>query len=140
MTIAETLPSEPVTMETDVNKVAGILDNLLENAARYAGEAAEVRVTLHVDRENARIAVVDNGPGIPMENLPHLFDRFYRGTGRIKGGLGIGLYASRALAEDLGGVLTAASEPGEGATFLLELPIAMPRWARPPLSASASGE
>ena len=82
---------------------------------------------MRLDADRVRIAVSDDGPGIARANLPHLFERFYRGEGRIKGGLGVGLYASRELAEEVGGVLVAASEPGEGATFTLVLPTTAPR-------------
>ncbi len=126
MTLIEQVPEAPVNIETDPDKVAGILDNLLENAARYAGTEARVVVRLEVEGDHALISVCDNGPGVAAQHLSNLFDRFYRGEGRIKGGLGIGLYISRLLAEELGGRLSVESAPGEGSTFTLELPISTP--------------
>jgi len=136
MTIGEVLPDVPVELDTDRAKVAGVLDNLLENAARYAGESAHVEVRIDVVDERVRIAVHDDGPGIAPHNLPRLFERFYRGEGRIKGGLGVGLYSSRELAEEVGGMLVAASEPGAGATFTLVLPTVDARHRR--VSSSAA--
>ena len=122
MTVVVEVPDEPVELDTAPSKVAGVLDNLLENAARYAGEEARVVVTLLAEADRVFLSVRDNGPGVAPEHQAHLFERFYRGEGRIKGGLGVGLYVSRALAEELGGMLTVESTPGEGATFTLEVP------------------
>ncbi len=134
----EDLPDAPVELDTDVDGVMEILDNLLENAARYAGSGTRVLVSVLADQERTRISVTDNGPGIDPADLPRLFDRFYRGEGRSAGGLGIGLYASRALAEELGGLLTAHSAPGEGATFMLELPLRRRRWIDDASTAAAT--
>ncbi|MGE3855673.1 MAG: ATP-binding protein [Dehalococcoidia bacterium] len=136
MEITVRVPDAALELETAPDTLAGILDNLLENAARYAGDAAEVEVSV-AQRAPDRIAIVvrDNGPGIAEAHLAHLFERFYRGAGRVKGGLGVGLYVSRGLAEELGGVLTVASRPGEGAAFTLELPLRAPRRAEAPVPA-----
>jgi two-component system, OmpR family, sensor kinase len=65
--------------------------------------------------------VRDQGPGIPNEVLPHIFERFYTGK-RREGGLGLGLYLAKRIASVHGGDLTAASPPGKGASFVLTLP------------------
>jgi signal transduction histidine kinase len=127
MVIDARLPDEPVEIDSAPDAIAGILDNLFENAARYAGEDCEIEVALWCEPDHVLLRVRDNGPGIAESQIPHLFERFYRGNGRVKGGLGIGLYVCRALAEELGGVLTVQNAPDTGAAFTLELPMRPPR-------------
>jgi len=138
MDVSADVPDAPVRLSTSPDKVAGILDNLLENAARYAGGDAHVVVSLRVEGARVRLTVSDDGPGIAEPHLSHLFERFYRGEGRVKGGLGVGLYVSRALAEELGGLLTVESVVGQGATFILELPLEPPRWSGGPPPATST--
>jgi signal transduction histidine kinase len=105
------------------DQIAQVLDNLLENTARHAGERAKVDVIVE-ELEDDRVAVhvVDDGPGIPQENHRRIFARFFGSNEAGTQGLGVGLYVSRALTEELGGTLTVRSEPGRGATFTLALP------------------
>jgi PAS domain S-box-containing protein len=122
--VHQSYPSAPLVIASDVGRVREIVDNLLENAARYAGAIAEVTITVESDGRHARVRVADNGPGIPLDQQRRIFERFYRGNGEsTRGGLGIGLYVSRLLAEELGGTLAVASTPGEGAAFTLSLPL-----------------
>ncbi|HEX2923307.1 MAG TPA: ATP-binding protein, partial [Chloroflexota bacterium] len=73
----------------------------------------------------AMVAVIDQGPGIPTEELPHLFERFYRAKGTIrKEGLGLGLYIARMLVEAHGGSIWVESRTGEGSSFTFTLPLA----------------
>ena len=122
--IASDLP--PVQVDGD--RAVQILTNLLTNALRYT--PAPGRVTLAVAREGDRMVfrVTDTGVGIALEHLEHLFERFYRvekSRARALGGSGIGLTIARALAEAMGGHLTAASPGlGHGSTFTLTLPVA----------------
>ncbi|GAB4202263.1 MAG: ATP-binding protein [Roseiflexaceae bacterium] len=117
----------PLWVRADADRTAQILVNLLGNAIRYTPDDGMILV--RVDRGNgqARIAVADNGIGIPTEALPYLFERFYRvdpSRSRGSGGSGIGLTIARHLAWALGGDLTAASAgPGQGSTFTLLLPL-----------------
>lgn len=103
--------------------VEQVLTNLLSNAMKFgAGEPIAVEVARVGDR--ARVTVRDHGPGLDPAELPRLFDRFQRGvSARSYGGLGLGLYIAREIAEAHGGTLTAESEPGHGASFTLELPL-----------------
>lgn len=102
------------------------LDNLLRNAERYGGEDVAVRVSLAVDGEMARISVGDNGPGIAEDDAERIWDLFYRAdASRASEGLGLGLSLVRKIAEHHGGAATAESAEGQGATFILELPLAM---------------
>jgi two-component system phosphate regulon sensor histidine kinase PhoR len=107
-----------------------VLENLLDNAIKHGGPAAKVRVTASRDGESVQIAVEDDGPGIPPEHLPRIFERFYRvdpARSRDRGGAGLGLAIVKQLVEGMGGAVTAASEPGKGCRFTVTLPVAPAR-------------
>jgi signal transduction histidine kinase len=118
-----------------------VLVNLLTNANEYCPQGAEIRVkAARVDGE-VEIAVIDDGPGIPGEQLAHIFDRFTRGdaglTQRV-GGTGLGLAISKSLVELHGGSIAAESIPGEGSTFRIRLPaITAPQPGAAPSEAEA---
>ncbi len=110
----------------DADRLAQVLRNLLSNALRHtpAGGRVSLRVT-HAERQ-IRMQVADTGSGISPEDLPHVFDRFYRGDrsrSRRGGGAGLGLAIARQLIAGHGGNLTVTSQPGEGAAFTITLPI-----------------
>jgi two-component system sensor histidine kinase MtrB len=112
-------------ISTDRRRLERILTNLVANAVRHGG--AGVRVTATAEEDVLRIAVSDQGPGIPPEYLPHVFDRFSKGDrSRSADGSGLGLAIAREHASLLGGSLSAESTEGAGATFTLRLPVAGP--------------
>jgi two-component system, OmpR family, sensor kinase len=111
----------------DADRLAQVLRNLLSNALRHT--PAGGLVTLSVERTDGfvRIGVADTGTGISPEDLPHVFDRFYRGDkslSRRGGGAGLGLAIARQLVTAHGGTLEVNSPPGQGAVFALTLPAA----------------
>ena len=114
-------------LTVDPDRIRQVLVNLLSNAHEYCPEGASIRVLARraADRE-VEISVQDNGPGIPPEQLEHIFERFTRGdaglTQRV-GGTGLGLAISRSLVELHGGSIAAHSVPGEGSTFTVRLPV-----------------
>jgi signal transduction histidine kinase len=113
---------QPVAGCWDEFRVEQVIINLITNALRYGG-GKPVDVRLHADSRNARIEVIDQGSGIPADVLPKIFEPFERGKMEgMPAGLGLGLYISRQLAEAHGGTLSARSEAGAGATFILSLP------------------
>ena len=113
---------QPVAGCWDEFRVEQVVVNLITNALRYGG-GKPVDVRLHADSQTARIEVIDQGPGIPQEVLPKIFEPFERGKmDTVPAGLGLGLFISRQLAEAHGGALTARSKPGEGSTFIFTLP------------------
>jgi signal transduction histidine kinase len=122
------LPREPVRTVGDPVRLAQIVTNLVNNAARYTPRGGQIGVALRNGGAQATISVRDNGVGIEPAALPRLFEMFSqaeRTRSRFPGGLGIGLALSRRLAEMHGGTLVAASEgPGRGAEFTLRLPAA----------------
>jgi len=100
--------------------------NLLENAVRYSPEGSSVEVAVHSNNGGpARITFQDHGSGIPASDLPHIFERFYRGDpsrDRATGGFGLGLAIAKGLIAAYGGTITADSTPGKGTRMTVELP------------------
>jgi two-component system, OmpR family, phosphate regulon sensor histidine kinase PhoR len=107
----------------DSDRVQQVLVNLLDNAAKYG--TAPVKVSAESTNGLVRIAVSDAGPGIGAADRERIFEKFYRADPQLTRGArgtGLGLYISRELARRMGGRLALTSEPGEGATFVVELP------------------
>ena len=97
--------------------------NLLDNAVKYTPAGGAVRVSASAYQMFSVIHVEDNGPGIPEDEQPKVFQRFYRGSDNpTEEGVGIGLYLVRQIAEGQGGYVKVSSRPGEGSTFSLYLP------------------
>jgi heavy metal sensor kinase len=99
---------------------------LLDNAAKYTAPGGTVRVTMEVGLTDAVIEVQDSGFGIGAEDLPHLFERFYRvgkDRSRARGGVGLGLSIAQRIATSHGGDISVHSEPGTGSTFRVRLPL-----------------
>ena len=104
--------SEEVLVLADSDRIAQVLDNLLDNALRYAPPESEVCITLRCEGGLVACAVSDSGPGIPPQHLPFIFERFYRGDsarGRSQGGSGLGLAIVRGLVLAHGGRVEAAN-------------------------------
>ncbi|MFZ5809845.1 MAG: sensor histidine kinase [Chloroflexota bacterium] len=118
--IEENLPN----IKVDVERMAQVLDNLVINSLRYTPSGGVI--TLRARREQQRILlqVCDNGEGISPEDLPHIFDRFYRGdrSRQSSGESGLGLAIAKSLIESQGGSITVESEPGKGSVFTISLP------------------
>jgi two-component system sensor histidine kinase SenX3 len=101
-----------------------VLGNLIDNAVKYSPEDGKVEVTAVLAEGRVRIAVRDDGPGIPREQQERIFEKFGRADvpGSSKPGSGLGLFIARSIAEAHGGTLEVSSVPREGATFVLTLP------------------
>ena len=114
-------------VEADADRIAQVLANLLTNANKYAQEGAKVELAATRVGDEIEFAVSDNGPGLGVEELDHVFDRFWRaqsGETQEVGGTGLGLAIAKSLVELHGGAISANSTQGEGATFRFVLPIA----------------
>jgi signal transduction histidine kinase len=113
----------------DEDRLKQVLVNLIGNAIKYTPVGGEVVVGLGKIQSRARLTVSDNGPGIPREDLPHIFERFYRGEKsrtRSKDGKGFGLGLSIAywIVHNHGGTIEASAREPTGTTFCVWLPLA----------------
>jgi len=121
---------EPVRVTGDEESIRRILLILLDNALKYTasgekGDAGRVIVSLERKEKEALLRVRDTGIGIEPDDLPHIFERFYRADrARSRQGTGLGLSIAQTLAEQLGGRITTESVPGQGSTFSVWLPLA----------------
>jgi signal transduction histidine kinase len=110
----------------DPARLEQVLRNLLHNAVRHTGPGGIVAVRAEAEAEAVVLRVKDTGEGIAAEELPHIFERFYRGENRRarSSGAGLGLALAKELTEAMGGSIGAESVPGEGSCFMLRLPLA----------------
>ncbi len=117
--VPEALP--PVCADED--RLERIIINLLSNALKYSDPATPVRIRARVEDGMVAVSIADRGYGIAPEDLPHLFERYYRAKGMRKTeGIGLGLYITRMLVEAHGGRIEVESRVGEGSTFTFTLP------------------
>jgi signal transduction histidine kinase len=107
----------------DENRIQQVLSNLVSNAIKYAPEG-EIRIGGQVRPEQVVVCVSDQGSGIEPNDLPHIFDRFYRSTRAVKNtkGAGLGLYLARAIIEAHGGRIWVDPKPDSGARICFSLP------------------
>jgi signal transduction histidine kinase len=115
-------PEREIIATFDRTQIRQVISILLDNAIKYTPEGGEVRVATRERDGWAELAVSDTGVGIPKEQLPLIFERFYRADkARRRGGAGLGLAIARQIAEAHGGGIEARSEPGRGSTFVLRI-------------------
>jgi PAS domain S-box-containing protein len=136
--VLELVPAPaPVFVHADWNRMAQVIGNLLQNAAKFTGRGGRTRVSLEADQANgmAVIRVVDTGVGMPPDLISRLFEPFSQADetlDRSKGGLGLGLALVKGLIELHGGDVAAYSEGmGKGATFVVRFPLEVPEAAQP---------
>ena len=134
------IPSETVILNGDLLRLAQVVSNLLNNAAKYTDESGAIWLSAGRVGDEVILRVRDNGMGIPVEELPHVFDLFIqagRSLDRAQGGLGIGLTLARSIVELHGGRIEALSDgPGRGSEFVIHLPV----FSFQPLRGDALGE
>jgi two-component system sensor histidine kinase BaeS len=114
---------DPVTLDSP--RIGRLLNNLIGNALRYTPSGGSVTVSAWREGAQVYLTVVDTGEGINADDLPHIFERFFRGEksrNRGMGGAGLGLAIARGIVRAHGGSITAESQPGEGTTFRIILP------------------
>lgn len=117
----------PVNVRGDRVRLRQIFLILLENGVKYNQPGGKVHIVLACEEREANVSVADTGVGIPEEDLPYIFDRFYRvdkARNRASGGSGLGLSLAKSFAAAHGGKIEAASQVGKGSTFTVHLPLA----------------
>jgi PAS domain S-box-containing protein len=120
------LPSQPLPMDADPTRIAQVVSNLLNNAAKYTPEGGRIKLEVRVEGDQAVLAVSDTGIGLPPEAIEKVFEMFAQvpGTGKPQGGLGIGLSLVQSLVALHGGSVSASSPGvGKGSTFTVRLPL-----------------
>jgi two-component system sensor histidine kinase KdpD len=122
------LPDEDLPLvHADLHQAGSVLANLVENALRYSPPEESVRVQVRQIGSEVLVRVVDHGPGIPSDEAARIFEPFQRGSGTATArGAGLGLAIARGFAEANGGRVWVESHAGQGATFVLALPVASP--------------
>lgn len=123
--ISITVTGQPAPFDLDARRIEQVIDNLVGNAIKFAPSGSDIGVNLRFDDEQLVLAVRDNGPGIPPEVLPHVFERFYRwrrveGDRRQTGGLGLAI--AKSIVELHDGTIDVESEVDQGSTFTVTLP------------------
>lgn len=121
------LDLQPVPAVTvDREKISFAIKQIVDNAYKFSGEEGEVTISLRQEGDDILLVVKDNGCGIPHDDLPKVFEKFYQvdphNTGQVRG-FGLGLYYAREFVRMHAGSITIASEPGRGATVMVSLPI-----------------
>lgn len=114
--------TDPVDM--DVRHIGRVLNNLVSNAMRYTPAGGTVAISAHRTGAQVEVSVSDNGEGIPSEDLPHIFESFYRGEksrSRATGGAGLGLAIARGIIQAHGGQIWVESHPGVGTKFIFRI-------------------
>lgn len=116
-------PNFPVIL-ADEDRISQVLSNLLSNAIKYSPGGGEIRLSGQIRPDQVIVCVSDQGPGIAPDDIPHVFDRFYRSTSatRTTKGAGLGLYLARAVVEAHGGRIWVDPKPGDGARVCFSLP------------------
>lgn len=120
-------PTDLPDVLVDPDRLAQVLDNLVANALRYTPENGRVQLSANQTEAAIQLRVQDSGPGMDIPELAHVFDRFYRGDKsrqRHDGGSGLGLAIAKSIVQNHNGRIWAESPPGQGATFIVELPLA----------------
>jgi heavy metal sensor kinase len=120
-------PDQPVIVNGDAQRLKQLLLNLIDNAIKYTAPGGKVRLELKVEGKEAALKVSDTGRGIPPEDLPHIFERFFRHSrttsDRSAIGFGLGLAIVKWIVDSHGGKIEAQSRVGQGTTFTVRLPL-----------------
>ena len=126
--IEDPTPKQGVSAVFDRERLRQALSILLDNAVKYTPEGGRVTMRIVEEDGSVGVEVSDTGIGIPEDQIPHVFERFYRAEeARSTEGLGLGLSIARQIAEDHGGSIEVRSKPREGSTFIIRIPRGIPR-------------
>ncbi len=123
LTLREELPDYLPRANVDSRRIVQVLENLVSNAVKHTAAGGEIRIHAEASNGEIRVSVRDTGSGIPSENLPHLFDRFWQARGARRGGAGLGLAIAKGIVEAHGGRMWVESELGSGSVFGFSIPL-----------------
>ena len=118
-------PITSVWIEIDTDKMTQVIDNILNNAIKYSPDGGKITVSMKTTDDQMILSISDQGLGIPKQDLPRIFDRFYRvdrARSRAQGGTGLGLAIAKEIIKQHNGFIWAKSEYGKGSTFTIVLP------------------
>ena len=118
-------PITSVWIEIDTDKMTQVIDNILNNAIKYSPDGGKITVSMKTTDDQMILSISDQGLGIPKQDLPKIFDRFYRvdrARSRAQGGTGLGLAIAKEIIKQHNGFIWAKSEYGKGSTFTIVLP------------------
>ncbi|WP_427197105.1 cell wall metabolism sensor histidine kinase VicK [Streptococcus sanguinis] len=118
-------PITPILVEIDTDKLTQVIDNIMNNAIKYSPDGGTITVSIKTTDEQLILSIADEGLGIPKQDLPKIFDRFYRvdkARSRAQGGTGLGLAIAKEIIKQHQGFIWAKSEYGVGSTFTIVLP------------------
>ena len=118
-------PINSVWIEIDTDKMTQVIDNILNNAIKYSPDGGKITVSMKTTDDQMILSISDQGLGIPKQDLPKIFDRFYRvdrARSRAQGGTGLGLAIAKEIIKQHNGFIWAKSEYGKGSTFTIVLP------------------
>ena len=118
-------PINSVWIEIDTDKMTQVIDNILNNAIKYSPDGGKITVSMKTTDDQMILSISDQGLGIPKQDLPKIFDRFYRvdrARSRAQGGTGLGLAIAKEIVKQHNGFIWAKSEYGKGSTFTIVLP------------------
>jgi signal transduction histidine kinase len=114
-------------VSVDRGRIDQVFSNLVGNALKFTPEGGHVRITATGGSDEVSFVVEDNGPGIPADDVPHVFDRFWQAGKTARGGTGLGLTIAKAMVEAHGGRIAVESTPGVGTRFRFTVPVAVSR-------------
>ena len=126
-TVAVNIPSDLPPILGDEERLGQVFSNLLDNAVKYTLEHGTITISALAGKKFVEVGVADTGIGIPPQDIPRIFERFYRvdkARSRELGGTGLGLAIVKHLVEGHGGTVSVESSPGKSTTFFVKLPTA----------------
>jgi signal transduction histidine kinase len=134
-------PSETLTVQGDANRLGSVINNLLSNAIKFNERGGKIEIEVDWDDEEVQVSVRDDGPGIPEDEIPRVFEHLFRGRVTVQDpnnpieGTGLGLALAKTVIEQHGGRIWVTSEVGQGSTFYFTLP-----WEVTPKTGSLKAE
>jgi PAS domain S-box-containing protein len=143
LTLDVRLPASPLLLQADSDRLRQVADNLLSNATKYTPHGGTITVTAHGDASQVTWMVADTGIGVPAEERPKLFRRFYRASTALDRhipGTGLGLVITRTIIERHGGTITLTDHPGPGTIFTIHLPTKPPPIGEPATATHGGAE